>query len=74
MHVFYVYQEALVHVCICGYTNSKGASFEVVQAVQSFLGLGQVLRKLSMQQPHGERHHRTWIEGMDGGRTRKQEL
>lgn len=30
------------------------------------MGLGQVLGKLGMQQPHGERHHGAWTEGRDG--------
>lgn len=29
------------------------------------MGLGQVLGKLGMQQPHGERHHGAWTEGRD---------
>ena len=46
-----------VCVCVCVCTNGEADSFEIVQAVQSLLGLGQVLGKLGMQQPHGERHH-----------------
>lgn len=46
-------------------TNSEADRSEIVQAVQSLLGLGQVLGKLGMQQPHGERHHGAWTEGRD---------
>lgn len=52
---------------VCVYTNSEADSFEIVQAVQSLLGLGQVLGKLGMQQPHGERHHGAWTGGREGG-------
>lgn len=64
----YVYPQAvLVYacVCVCVYTNGKADGFESVQAVQSLLGLGQVLRKLGMQQPHGERHHGAWTRGRE---------
>lgn len=48
---------------VCVYTNSEADTFENVQAVQSLLGLGQVLWKLGVQQPHGERHHGACGEG-----------
>lgn len=61
----YVHPEA---VFACVYTNSEADSFEIVQAVQCLLGLGQVLGKLGMQQPHGQRHHGAWTGGREGGK------
>lgn len=53
-------------------TNNKADRSETVQAVQSLLGLGQVLGKLGMQQPHGEWHHGAWTEGRDRKGNKKQ--
>lgn len=53
-------------------TNSKADRSEIVQAVQSLLGFGQVLGKLGMQQPHGEWHHGAWTEGRDRKGNKKQ--
>lgn len=59
------------HVC----TNSKADGSEIVQAVQSLLGLGQVLGKLGLQQPHGKWHHGAWTEARDerGNEGKKKE-
>lgn len=59
------YVQVCVRACVC--TNSKADGFETVQAVQGLLGLGQVLGKLGVQQPHGERYHGAWIKGKEGG-------
>lgn len=59
MHILILIQR----LCVC--TNSEADRSEIVQAVESLLGLGQVLGKLGMQQPHGEWHHGAWTEGRD---------
>lgn len=59
-----------MRVCVCVCTNSEADSFEIVQAVQCLLGLGQVLGELGMQEAHGERHHGAWTGGRVGGEGR----
>ncbi len=68
VHPKTVFVSVLLRVC----TNSEADSFEIVQAVQCLLGLGQVLGKLGTQQSHGEWHHGAWMEGGDKENGRRQ--